>query len=242
MMRIIGFSLTKIFFLFLYYIMPSTTRVSASRCQPCKPCSSPSSSSCNPTPCPKPVCKKVVCQPCVDKCNPCVRPYTVTCTNGCDCEVVDICVSADPCLLQDSVLKSYFCCVKESIIYNRLDTMLAAVVDTTTYNALLAAANVLASKITDGRVVITLPDGTVVIDTFQGATNTYANYQAKSINENHGSRIAIHHSLSHQNGVGWERKLSTTTETVQNYVAVRLGEYLRHIGSVRLSADYVPVV
>jgi hypothetical protein len=119
--------------------------------------------------------------------------------------------------------------------------MLEAVVDSTTYNALLAAANVLASKVVGGRVVITLPDGTVVIDTFQGATNTYANFQAKTINENHGSRIAIHHSLSQQCGVGWERKLSTTTETVQNYVAVRLGQYLRHIGSVRLSADPEPV-
>jgi hypothetical protein len=117
--------------------------------------------------------------------------------------------------------------------------MLEAVVDAPTYDALLAVANQVAGKVSGGRIVITLPDGTVVIDTYQGASNTYANYVAKTINENHNSRIAIHQSLNHQNGTGWENKYSTTTSTKQNYVAVRLGRYLKHIGAIRLSADVI---
>jgi hypothetical protein len=40
------------------------------------------------------------------------------------------------------------------------------------------------------RIVITLPDGTVVVDTSKN-NNTYANFQAKAINENHNTRVAI---------------------------------------------------
>lgn len=199
--------------------------------------------SCTPRPCtPCKTTRVVKCDPCVNKCDPCDKPYVITCTSGCHgCVATDICVVPDPCLLKEEPFKTYFCALREAIIYYRIDLMLDAVVDATTYNALLAVANQVATKVTGGRVLISLPDGTVVIDTFVGATNTYANFVAKLVGENHNSRIAIHQSLNHQNGTGWENKYSTTTTTKQNYVAVRLGRYLKHIGAIRLSADVIVV-
>lgn len=87
-----------------------------------------------------------------------------------------------------------------------------------------------------GRVVITLPDGTVVVDTSKNdATNTYAKYQAKTINENHNSRIAILDAQLYDCGVGVETKRSSTTGTVEHYVAKRLGAYLDSVGTARIS-------
>jgi hypothetical protein len=87
-----------------------------------------------------------------------------------------------------------------------------------------------------GRVVITLPDGTVVIDTGKDdTTNTYANFQAKTINENHNTRVAILDAQLYDCGVGVETKKSSTTGTSEHYVAKRLGAYLRSAGTARIS-------
>jgi hypothetical protein len=82
---------------------------------------------------------------------------------------------------------------------------------------------------------VTLPDGTVVVDTKKTALNTYANYVAKKINENHNSRIAILDSRLFVCGAGVETKRSTTDGVVENYVAMRLGNYLDNSGSARIS-------
>jgi hypothetical protein len=178
--------------------------------------------------------------PC-NPCNPCNKPYIVSGT-GCDCcPNFKLCVSPDPCLMSDSKFKELFCVLKDGIIYNRFDTLLANLTSSS-YGAFYALCVALADKVApEGRVVVTLPDGTVVVDTYQGASNTWSNYQDKSINENHNTRVAIFRSQYEQCGVGHERKLSSTTWVMQKSVAIRLGEYLNSAGSIRISVDDVPL-
>jgi hypothetical protein len=116
-----------------------------------------------------------------------------------------------------------------------LKTRLDAVQDQATYAPLLAEANATAASTANGRVVITLPDGTVVVDTSRGAANTYANFVAKTINENHNSRIAILDAQLFECGIGVETRRSSTTGAVENYVARRLGAYLDNSGTARMS-------
>ena len=111
---------------------------------------------------------------------------------------------------------------------------LNAVTNQATYGTLLTEANATATLIANGRVVVTLPDGTVVVDTSK-ANNTYADYIAKAINENHNSRIAILDAQIYDCGVGLETKTSTSTGVVEVYLAKRLGAYLDSAGTVRLS-------
>lgn len=112
---------------------------------------------------------------------------------------------------------------------------LNAVKDQSTYATLLTEANATAAVIANGRIVVTLPDGTVVVDTSKGAKNTFANYEAKVINENHNSRVAILDAQIWDCGVGLETKNSSSTGVVEVYLAKRLGAYLNSAGTVRLS-------
>ncbi|MCE7913591.1 MAG: hypothetical protein DYH15_02690 [Nitrosomonas sp. PRO4] len=112
---------------------------------------------------------------------------------------------------------------------------LEAVSNSATYNILRAEAVATANLLADGRVVITLPDGTVVVDTSKGSANTYANFQAKTINENHNTRVAILDAQIYDCGLGLETKTSTSTGDVEVYLAKRLGAYLNSAGTVRLS-------
>jgi hypothetical protein len=113
-------------------------------------------------------------------------------------------------------------------------TKLDAVKNQATYATLLAEAKATAASIASGRVLVTLPDGTVVVDT--GKTdNSYSLFLAKKINENHNSRVAILDSQLFECGVGVETRRSSTTGSVENYVAKRLGNYLDNSGTVRIS-------
>jgi hypothetical protein len=107
-----------------------------------------------------------------------------------------------------------------------------------TYPQLLADAQAMAAKLATGRVVVTLPDGTVVIDTGRPAgTNTWANFQAKTINENHNSRVAIFSAQQYPCGIGLETKVSTSgaPTTNQSYIAFRAGAHLDSVGTIRMS-------
>ncbi|MEQ1778377.1 MAG: hypothetical protein ABL863_07535 [Nitrosomonas sp.] len=104
-----------------------------------------------------------------------------------------------------------------------------------TYAILLAEANATATLIANGRIVVTLPDGTVVVDTSKGANNTYANFIDKAINENHNTRVAILDAQIYDCGVGLESKTSSSTGVQEVYLAKRLGAYLDSVGTVRLS-------
>lgn len=118
---------------------------------------------------------------------------------------------------------------------NSFRNKLSAVKDQSTYQVLLNEAKATAATIANGRILVTLPDGTVVVDTAKGTANTYDNFDAKTINENHNTRVAILHSQIYDCGVGLESKTSSTTGAKEDYLAKRLGAYLNSAGTVRLS-------
>jgi len=109
-----------------------------------------------------------------------------------------------------------------------VDTQLRAVVDQPTYQTSLTTAHNLASSFTNGRIVITLSDGTVVIDTGKpddpmDATpgvqaNSFGHFSAKTVNENHNSRLAIFLAQEYPCGIGIETKFSTSTGQTESYV------------------------
>jgi len=115
-----------------------------------------------------------------------------------------------------------------------LTTDLGAMHDDATYATLLADSQAMAAKLATGRVVVTVPDGTVVADTSK-INNSYANFLAKAINENHNSRVAIFSAQQYPCGVGIETKLSTTDGTVESYIALRAGNHLDSLGTIRMS-------
>lgn len=124
-----------------------------------------------------------------------------------------------------------------------LNTKLAAVVDQPTYASLLTDARTIAASLPTGRVLITLPDGTTVLDTARAddpnnnlpAGNSFAHFQAKTVNENHNSRIAIFVAQEYPCGFGLEAKFSTSTLQREFYAAARLGTHLDSNGTARLS-------
>lgn len=127
-----------------------------------------------------------------------------------------------------------------------LTTLLNGVSDQSSYALLLNAARTIATTVPEGRVVITLADGTVVVDTSKadGRTpadaNSFAHFTGKSINENHNTRVAIMAAQTYPCGLGIETRLSTSTGNVESYLAARLGEHLNSSGTVRLSVVVGP--
>ena len=115
-----------------------------------------------------------------------------------------------------------------------LTTDLTNLDDQASYDILLADAQTMAAKLATGRLVITVPDGTVVVDTSKN-NNTFANFQAKLINENHNSRVAIFSAQQYPCGFGLETKLSTTDGTNESYIAFRAGAHLDSLGTIRMS-------
>ena len=106
--------------------------------------------------------------------------------------------------------------------------------DDPSYAKLLSGSMALAAKTAGGRIVVTLPDGTVVVDTSQG-NNSYTNFLAKTINENHNSRVAIFAAQQYPCGAGLETKVSTTDATVESHLAIRAGTHLDSLGTIRMS-------
>jgi hypothetical protein len=129
-------------------------------------------------------------------------------------------------------------------VMTELNRLMGLVKDATTYNSLANYAKLQVAA--GGRIVITTPDGTVVYDSAKGVANTFANFTAKTINENHNSRVAIIDAQLYECGLGVETKFSTTDKTTEDYVAARLGlgttlaaaSYLNNLGTVRLSVKH----
>jgi len=65
--------------------------------------------------------------------------------------------------------------------------------------------------------------------------NTYANFLAKAINENHNTRAAVISAQLFKCGYGVERKFSTSTSSFETYFAARLGGQFDSAGTARLS-------
>jgi hypothetical protein len=127
---------------------------------------------------------------------------------------------------------------------NHLTDLLRGVYNQETYATLLAAARSVAAGIGInrlGRLVMTLPDGTVILDTIRpdGDTpvnaNSYAHFQAKSINENLNTRVAVAAAQTFPCGLAIESRISTTTSRFESHFAVRLGPHLSSLGTARLS-------
>lgn len=147
------------------------------------------------------------------------------------------------------------------------------------YNDLYCAAIVTRDRIAaafndpnvaNARVLIALPDGTVVVDTSKsndpccdngqctgGGNNTvcsptapcpaepqangFCHFKTKAVNENHNSRIAILSAQLAPCGLGYETKFSTSDGRAENYVAIRLGQLFNNEGTVRASYVYPTV-
>lgn len=123
----------------------------------------------------------------------------------------------------------------------QLKKLLLPCADQDDYNKLLAI--VLAKfeiKLGDiePRLVITEPDGTVIIDTYKVTLNTFANWKNKLINENHNTRMSIKNAQQLADGVGYEKKKSTTIDPIVQYsVAIRAGNKNENYGTLRLSSN-----
>ena len=97
------------------------------------------------------------------------------------------------------------------------------------------------------RLVITEPDGTVIFDSSKPTdlsvtsdtpgTNSYFTWQAKHINENLNTRMAIMTAQMFPCGVGYETKFSSTTQTNQASVAIRAGQFTNNTGTFRYSKN-----
>lgn len=88
----------------------------------------------------------------------------------------------------------------------------------------------------NGGVVLILDDGTVIYDS--GKTNTYANYAAKSINENHNTRPEILNAILSASGIGVSTRHSSSNGVSRKYYAVRLGDSPQEtLGILRVSQN-----
>ena len=87
------------------------------------------------------------------------------------------------------------------------------------------------------RVLISLSDGTVAYDS-NSSFNSFVDYKAKKINENHNSRIPIFTALISNSGVALEQRYSSSTGRFTNYIAQRVGLSAQDsMGCVRISVD-----
>jgi hypothetical protein len=93
---------------------------------------------------------------------------------------------------------------------SNLTTQLRQMINQATYEVLLTTARSIASSMANGRVLVTVPDGTVVLDTARTddpnnmlpVGNSYQHYLTKTVNENHNSRVAILGAQLYRCGVG----------------------------------------
>jgi len=113
------------------------------------------------------------------------------------------------------------------------------------YNALLQVVRTFLTVALGYRLVLALPDGTVIIDSARpddiaGATasvvaNSFVNFTNGTINANHNTRVAVLNAQLQCQGYGYEKKYSTTTLQHEVYVAARLGIQFNNEGTLRLS-------
>jgi hypothetical protein len=86
-----------------------------------------------------------------------------------------------------------------------------------------------------GRILVTLPDGTVYFDSSK--TNTWTSARAKTINENHNSRPSIMAAQLLPSGEAYETKYSTSTSRYEDYVSFRIGKIGLSCGTLRYSVS-----
>lgn len=163
----------------------------------------------------------------------------------CKCNKMVLNVCPHKCILENNRYKELYTKLYETILENNLEIELnnmyiAAAPNNTAADYAYTNFYTLVTTLFAGqRIVVTEQDGTVVLDSYAGVNNTRANWRAKTINENHNSRLAIINAQLFKDGTGYETKLSTTTNTVQLYVAIRGGKFNDSYGTFRLSVDQI---
>jgi len=86
------------------------------------------------------------------------------------------------------------------------------------------------------RILLAVDDGTVAYDSSKGVSNTYANYTAGTINENHNTRPEIMVAILGNSGVGISNRYSRTSAAFLKYQATRLGSSTQtNLGTFRVS-------
>lgn len=132
---------------------------------------------------------------------------------------------------------------QQLVMKDLLNDFFYTMIDESHYSKMLAGINSFLEKkginnkkkSGGARILITLPDGSVVLDTNK-TNNTYANYKSKLINENHNSRVSIMSALLGNSGLSFEDKYSTSSGNFEQYMAVRVGPVSSSPGGViRLS-------
>ena len=110
-----------------------------------------------------------------------------------------------------------------------------------TYAPMVAALTDASNNIAVGanatlRILLAIDDGTVAYDSSKGANNTYANFAAKTINENHNSRPEILVAILGNSGVGVSNRYSSSSGSFLKYQATRLGASTQsNLGTFRVS-------
>lgn len=156
--------------------------------------------------------------------------------------VRDLNIEPEDGLLHNKIRRRLYKALKYGIIKYDLDGLLKNTLDQNTYNTLIEACNKIINKFNKichnhtGRLLISLPDGTVVFDSSRG-NNTYNNFKNNKINVNHNTRRSIMASQLYKNGTAYERKYSTTTQQKEIYVSIRLGKFRNSQGTATLSTS-----
>jgi len=180
----------------------------------------------------------------------CDEPYRICC-NG----TIALNVQAPDCLLTDVTYCGLYTTLYNAILNNNLEVALLTMLNTNTqasYNLFIQQLETIfgipsGAHQASPRLLVALPDGTVVYDSakadnftstvIEPGYNNYFTSRAKAINENHNSRVAVFVPQMFPCGVGYETKLSTTTSTIQAYVGIRAGKFLNNTGTFRWSIN-----
>ena len=158
---------------------------------------------------------------------------------------IGIKVAKDP-VFRD--VRKYYLCNKKRI--NNASDAIAQSDDDDSYNAAKSALDAIvtdmeAEGINGARILVTLPDGTVVYDSSK-INNNFGNKSIANItgpiNENHMTRFAFQSAAGSIDGRGAEVKQSTSTGNVESYYASRTGPFGNTKSMVRLSGTNEPVV
>jgi hypothetical protein len=136
----------------------------------------------------------------------------------------------------DNVSKNF-----SKLINDMLLTVASYEAAATVVRSLVAPLSAATGKI--GRILVTLPDGTVCFDSSRDGNtdttklNTFTNADKKTINENHNTRCSIMSAQCLQAGIAFERKYSTSTKRLEDYVSLRVGVQGVSEGTVRYSVN-----
>lgn len=110
-------------------------------------------------------------------------------------------------------------------------------------DALNAAWNAYKVSPNDGfRILLAIDDGTVAYDSSKGASNTWANFVANTVNSsNHNTRPEIMVAILGSSGVGISDRYSRSVGAFEKYQANRLGSSTQaNLGTYRVNLpDYV---